>query len=278
MEEFDFNQGLKDISTYARDKADNILYNYTDTFGKSMGKAAIFVGFFLIAFTIFIFINITIAAILSQWLGGNYYWGFLIIAIFYLLVLGILWMISPSIKSAIYNYVATISLRKIADINQKMDSNLPDYMKKDDIETKKLNKALSKQVDENVVSSLINSSETRCIEGEMKIKQNTSYVSKNFNSILFDLYTKKILEYLSKNKYIKIALDLLIPDKNKTINNNTSNNNPSWKSSAIKIATPFVKSFLWTMAVSKLKRMIINKISPFKKKKSKNEKKIFYSN
>lgn len=285
MEQFDFDQSVKDTASFARDKVDNILYRSTDTLGKTLGKIAVIAGVSFLLIIIFIFLNITLAVLISQWIGCNYCWGFLIVALFYLLVLLVLWLLSPVIKATIYKNVASFALSKISDINKQVNDNLPDNLKRDAYETERINRIVSQNTDRNTVNTLIEHTERKCERGEIVFKNNLSYVKTHFKSILLTMSKNKAIGVLSKNKYIGFGLGLIDSIKNKSKKkietpktysyqqpNNSKTNNKGLivgGMTVLTILSPFIKSFLWGLAISKAKRMILNRILPFRKKKRK---------
>lgn len=278
MEEFDFDQGLKETASFARDKVENLLYKTTDRFGKTLGKIAIISGVFLLVAMVFIFLNITLAILISQWIGCNYSLGFLIVALFYLLLLCVLWLVSPVIKAIIYGKVASVAIKKVAEAGIQIDTALPDNLKRSGYEKERLSMVLSQKIDKDAVDSLIDHTEKKCANGEIILKRNIYYVKTHFKSILLTMSKNKAIGVLSKNKYIGMGMGLVNSIKNRknvkslgTQSNRVENNKSSkcilGGMAILTILAPFIKSFLWSMAISKVKRMILNRILPFKKKR-----------
>lgn len=279
MKQFDFDRSVKDTVSFARDKADNILYRSTDTLGQKLGDSAVVAGVSFILIIIFIFLNIALAVLISQWIGCNYCWGFLIIALFYFLVLLVVLLISPVIKAVIYKNVASFALSKISDINKQINDNLPDNLKRDAYETEKINRIVSQNIDRNTVNTLIEHTGRKCEIGEEVFKNNISYVKTNFETIVLSMSKNMVLGSLSKNKYIALGLGLIsfMKSKNKIDSRNSCQDTDNRKTSKDSIdgmmvwtiLSPFIKSFLWRLAITKAKRMILNRILPFRKKKCK---------
>lgn len=276
MEEFDFDQSLKETTSFARDKVDNILYKTTDRVSKTAGEVAIvFVVLFLFSI-VFIFLNITLAIMISQWFGFNYCWGFLIIALFYSILLSVFLVVSPVVKSVIYSKIASVALGKIKEVDGQIDSLFPDDFKRNVHDKAKLDIVLSKKIDRNTVNSLIDYSERKCVSGEISLKKNMVYVKTHFKTILFNISKHLAFEVLSQNKYIAKCMGFIDPMKyriNKKMDVSASPDDEKSKKGLDAVQTifvaiaPFVKSFLWSLAISKVKKMILNKILPFKKKR-----------
>lgn len=284
QENFNIDKAAKETTEFVRDKADVAMFSMTKTLGNVLAKTLIkIISIFLILIA-FLFANVALGLAIGKWLDIHSFYGLLIVAAGYVVIVLLLILFSPLIKLMIRNMIARKGVEKVLELNDKLDKVLPKMFRRDSVNTEFQDKKKKSKITYKRLESMEAEALAKSQNGKHVFDDNIKYVKSNFKSIVLGIAKNKAVSSLYKNKYIGTFLSFIgienDYDNYNDKNNFQDSNIRSRKGIAAKkykgtsnkwlsLATTVGSSLLWSMFLSRTKRALIRRIIPFGRKKKK---------